>query len=1324
MYGEASGWSEWSDLRRTAFLLTSVGAEARRLYRAAVPADDDADLKREGSVSDDQSGAPLRFDKAVGVLKKLFASDADVRSARLEFRRLKQRQGESNVIYLANLREAVGKCSYGDLTDEMMRDAFIEGCVSDKLREKLIMTDRLTLPQLEELAAAFDRGLQRKALLQGTAKAPSTESPAAVEVAFAGRRNSTPAKRTPQQQHAGGKSGTCRACGVKGHWAKDKECRAKSQKCWKCGSVGHFGKCCPNKSKSVDAVQILSVTAQDVNAVHDVSCPYYTVTINSRPVRMLVDTGSAVSIIPARLYHQSFSSVPLRPAGLLSQWNGSGINVLGKMSVSVSGPDSQEVTSDVYVAVGQVPLLGRDLQQKLAVSVRHGNVVCQVSSKVLPAIRGYVHKVRLKPDAVPVQMPLRTMPYALREEVGKHLQDLEQQGIIERVDRSASPWLSPIVAIRKRGGKGLRICLDLSEVNKAVVPNGHPIPDMQEMLEKLRGACYMSTLDMKSAYHQLELHESSRDLTAFTHNGQTWRYRRCCFGLRSLPQCFQKLMECVLSGLPGVQVYLDDVIVTGGNRQEHDDRLQQVLRRLEDHNITLNREKCKIGVKSVDFLGFTVADGRISVSSERVQGLRNLAVPKTTKQLQAVLGSLGFYSKFVPGYSTRVEPLRRQLRKDAGGFVWTREMDAAFNDVREAILNSEALAMFDPSLPTVVTTDASDVGLGAVLSQVHPEGEKVVAFASSTLNSAQRRYSVSEREGLACVWACEKWHKYVWGQDFVLRTDHAALKSLLTAKGIGRAGMRMARWAVRLMNYSFTVEHVKGQLNPSDGLSRLPGAEQEVADDESDLVACLADQMTAVSREEIALAGQEDSEVRALIEQIPREWPRRFSDVSDVLKPYYRCKQELAIDGGLVLRGERIVVPAVLRSRLLTLAHESHQGIVRTKQRLRALFWWPAMDAAVEAAVKDCPACVAADKTVKTRFAPLNPVPLPAAAWDKVGLDFIGPMPGPQSQRYAIVLVDYYSKWPEVAFVGEPSSDAVIDFLLTVTSREGWPREVVTDNGTHFTSVKFGQFLKQYGVKHVRVSPYHPAGNGAVERLNRDIKSALQMADRESVDRRRYLQFYLRTYRATPHGTTGRSPSELLHGRQLRTALDNAVTPPAGGSTGDVPVRQRVSHRQHQMKRYFDRRKRVCAPTIQVGDWVRYRLMPCPRKGRLRFSPPCRVTARRGPVSYELEGGVRVHAERLSRCSPPANLARSARVPEGSGGDAVDLHSQPDYPASLPDSVADLPSQSDPDSAVSPDAGTRRRASVGGSSVAGDRTSKQSSDAEEPGRPRDVGGEV
>ncbi|XP_043240194.1 uncharacterized protein LOC122390851 [Amphibalanus amphitrite] len=238
------------------------------------------------------------------------------------------------------------------------------------------------------------------------------------------------------------------------------------------------------------------------------------------------------------------------------------------------------------------------------------------------------------------------------------------------------------------------------------------------------------------------------------------------------------------------------------------------------------------------------------------------------------------------------------------------------------------------------------------------------------------------------------------------------------------AGRRTSAPARRTPQKQLAVEHVKGQLNPSDGLSRLPGPEQEVEDDESELVACLADETSAVSREELAVAGREDAE-----------------------------------------------------------------GIVRTKQRLRALFWWPGMDAAVETTIKECPACIVADKTAKTRFAPLSPVPLPAAAWDK-------------------------------------------------------------------------------------------------------------MADQQSVDRRQYLQSYLRTYRATPHGTTGRSPSELLQGRQMRTDLDSAVAP-EGGSTGDAALRQRVSRKQRQMKRHFDKRKRVCAPTIQVGDWVRYRVMPRPRLHRL-----------------------------------------------------------------------------------------------------------------------------
>ncbi len=364
-------------------------------------------------------------------------------------------------------------------------------------------------------------------------------------------------------------------------------------------------------------------------------------------------------------------------------------------------------------------------------------------------------------------------------------------------------------------------------------------------------------------------------------------------------------------------------------------------------------------------------------------------------------------------------------------------------------------------------------------------------------------------------------------------------------------------------------------------------------------------------------------ELEKLRQQITRGWPPSIKAVSQDLIPYFRVRDELSVKDALIFRGTRLLVPVALRHTVISLAHEAHQGVVRTKQRLRELYWWPQMDSQVQSTVSTCIPCQFNDKTQVTHPAPLQPVQFPEGPWKKMGLDIVGPFE--TACRYAITLTDYHSKWPELAFASSATTEDVVKFLSTVFSHHGNPECIVTDNGTQFTSAVFAEFLKQRDIKHVRTSVYYPASNGVVERFNCALKGCIQTAIQHAQPWNRAVTEWLQVYRATPHATTGISPYELLYGRKMRTKLN--ILPLHSDLAA---VCANVKKKQDKMKQYTDRKCSARTPLFDVGGRVRIRLPREISKGHPRFSAPVRVEKRVGPNTFLLSDGKKWNAAHLA----------------------------------------------------------------------------------------------
>ena len=491
--------------------------------------------------------------------------------------------------------------------------------------------------------------------------------------------------------------------------------------------------------------------------------------------------------------------------------------------------------------------------------------------------------------------------------------------------------MSPLVVVPKSDGD-VRVCVDIRRANEAIIRERHPIPTVEELLYDLNGSAMFSKIDLKWGFHQILLSEESRHVTTFlTHRG-LYRYKRLLFGVTSAPEKYQRVIKDVLRGCAGVANIADDIIIHGKDIEKHDRRLYAVLDRLSEVGLTVNSEKCEFRLTKLTFFGHDLTSNGVNPSEEKVADIRDARPPKDAGEVRSFMGLVQYSAKFMPDVTTVAKPIQ-ELTKKGVAFKWGVEQQTAFQELKRLITQAETLAYYKVGCKTRIVADASLVGVGAVLTQQQGETWRVISYASRSLTDVERRYSQTGKEALALVWACERFSTYVSGQPFELEADHKPLQHIYSRTS--KPCARIERWVLRLQGFDFRVVYRLGNTNFADSLSRLNSVNQLDRREDYDFVRAVVESCVpvALTPKEIEQAPFEDAELRQVRNCV------MSGNWECTLPSYAHVKDELSNYGELLLRGTRIVIPKILRDKVVKLAHEGHQGVVKTNYRLRSNVW-------------------------------------------------------------------------------------------------------------------------------------------------------------------------------------------------------------------------------------------------------------------------------------------------------------------------------------------------------------------------------------------------
>uniref|UniRef100_A0A8P4KCX1 Gypsy retrotransposon integrase-like protein 1 n=1 Tax=Dicentrarchus labrax TaxID=13489 RepID=A0A8P4KCX1_DICLA len=880
------------------------------------------------------------------------------------------------------------------------------------------------------------------------------------------------------------------------------------------------------------------------------------------------------------------SEVPMKPEGL------------GTTATMNSQVGQVSNTSDTLESLdlGNVP---ETEQAKIRSMLKKHQAVFSAFEGDLGCTNLIEHEIPLL-DNVPVRQRFRRIPPSDYDSVKAHINQLLETQVIRE---SCSPYASPIVLVKKKDGS-LRMCVDYRQLNGKTRRDAFPLPRIEESLDALAGARWFSTMDLASGYNQVPVAEKDKAKTAFCTPFGLFEFNRMPFGLCNAPGTFQRLMERIFGAqhFQTLLLYLDDVIVFSSTVDEHLERLDAVLSRLQQEKLKVKLEKCCFFRTEVNYLGHVISKDGVATDPGKISAVADWSRPTHVTELRSFLGFCSYYRRFVEGFAKIAAPLHRlvaemidsrtkRASRKVIGELWTGQCEESFQNLKRRLVSAPVLAFADFSLPFTLEVDASLSGLGAVLSQEQDGKVRPVAYASRALTPSERNmpnYSSMRLEFLALKWAMtEKFRDYLLGQKCVVWTDNNPLSHLNTAK----LGATEQRWAAQLAAFDFSIRYRSGRSNANaDSLSRqyqnahihpdlgtaLPGTAlpeslrcQEIKPplsvtqmSMSVLPSYTPDCLLTLQHADPVLGAFlqfwrrkriPDGKERKALSNPVRELVRQWNRVVEKEGLLYR--RILRPDGGEEIY--QLLLPASLREEVLQQLHQGHghQGVERTTNLVRQRCYWPGLYKDVKDWCQKCERCTLAKPVHPAVRTPMGHL-MASRPNQILAIDFSLLERSRDGREQVLIMTDVFSKFTQAVPTRDQRASTVAGLLVREWFyRFGVPARLHSDQGRNFESLLIQQLCSFYGIQKTRTTPYHPQGNGQCERFNRTLHGLLQaLPPAKKLDWPDYLPHVTFSYNTTTHQTTGESPYLLMFGQEPTLPVDfllGRIQEPIGGTVND-----------------------------------------------------------------------------------------------------------------------------------------------------------------------------